>query len=31
MGWHFVSEREALDGVADGTYYAAVIIPEIAV
>ena len=28
MGWHFVSEREALDGVADGTYYAAVIIPE---
>ncbi|MBR2177058.1 MAG: YhgE/Pip domain-containing protein [Clostridia bacterium] len=28
MGWTFVSEQEALDGVKDGTYYAAVIIPE---
>lgn len=28
MGWHFVTEQEALDGVEDGTYYAAVIIPE---
>lgn len=28
MGWTFVSEKEAKDGVSDGTYYAAVIIPE---
>lgn len=28
MGWDFVTEQEALDGVENGTYYAAVIIPE---
>ncbi len=28
MGWTFVDEQEAIDGVENGTYYAAVIIPE---
>lgn len=28
MGWTFVSEKEAIDGVRDGTYYAAVIVPK---
>ena len=28
MGWAFVSEQEAIDGVKNGTSYAAVIIPE---
>ena len=28
MGWDFVSEQEALDGVNSGKYYAAVVIPE---
>lgn len=28
MGWVFVDEQQAVDGVEDGTYYAAVIIPE---
>ncbi len=28
MGWTFVSEKEAIDGVKDGTYYAAVIVPK---
>lgn len=28
MGWDFVSEKEALDGVNNGKYYAAVIIPK---
>ncbi len=28
MGWTFVSEKEAIDGVKNGTYYAAVVIPE---
>ncbi len=28
MGWTFVDEQQAVDGVEDGTYYAAVIIPE---
>ncbi len=28
MGWTFVSEQDAKDGVENGTYYAAVIIPE---
>ena len=28
MGWTFVSEKEAIEGVKNGTYYAAVIIPE---
>lgn len=28
MGWDFVSEQEAIDGVNSGKYYAAVVIPE---
>lgn len=28
MGWTFVNEKEAIDGVKNGTYYAAVVIPE---
>ncbi len=28
MGWEFVDEKEAIDGVDSGKYYAAVIIPE---
>lgn len=28
MGWTFVSEEEAINGVKNGTYYAAVVIPE---
>ncbi|MBQ9461676.1 MAG: YhgE/Pip domain-containing protein [Clostridia bacterium] len=28
MGWDFVSEQEAIDGVESGKYYAAVVIPE---
>ena len=28
MGWTFVTEDEAINGVKDGTYYAAVVIPE---
>ncbi len=28
MGWDFVSKKKALDGVKNGTYYAAVIIPK---
>ena len=28
IGWQFVSKDEAMDGVSDGTYYAAVVIPS---
>ena len=28
IGWQFVSKDESLDGVSDGTYYAAVVIPS---
>lgn len=28
IGWQFVSRDEAMDGVSDGTYYAAVVIPS---
>lgn len=28
MGWQFVDEKEAIDGVTSGKYYAAVVIPE---
>ena len=28
MGWTFVTEKEAINGVKDGTYYAAVIVPK---